>query len=91
MNTMTAVKPLLKIRFTKVFMWIENAILDHLGAVYYEADRVAWESHRRAAYGMWRRNINAEYIAAYHNVPIRIVNWWIEIWTRYENAWGSFK
>jgi len=88
MDLMTFIKPLLRRRFTENGMWVESVILDHLGAKYYKGDRVTWEDHRRHAYKMWHMNKSLEDIVFYHEVPTVVVKWWIEIWTRYDNAWG---
>jgi len=88
MDVMTFIKPVLKVRFRPSIMWIENRVLDHLGDKYYKGDRTVWEAHRRHGYKMWRMGKSLEDIAFYHELPIRIVIWWAEIWDRYTRAWN---
>jgi len=87
-DVMTLLKPLLKRRFTETGVYIEGWILDHLGEKYYNGDRVVWERHRQHGYKMFRAGKSAEDIAFYHEVPMLVANWWIEIWERYDAAWG---
>lgn len=91
MDIMNYVKPLLKKRFTSYGMYIENHILDYLGARYFNGDRVLWEESRQHAYKIWHQGASAEDISNYFKLPILTVKWWIEIWTRYDKAWGNLK
>lgn len=90
-DTMTILKPILKRRFTRFGMFLECNILDHLGKKYYGGDRVTWETHRREAYHQWHRGHVAEDLAFFHGIPLVVVNFWIDIWERYDAAWNFIK
>lgn len=88
METMDFLKPILKRRFTTTGVWVEAHILDILGQKYYDGDRATWELHRIEAYHQWKKGWSAEDIAFWHELPIFIVHWWVEIWNLYNKAWG---
>ena len=82
------IKPILLYRFKPLGCAFEEFMLNWLGNHFYAGNKVSWEMHRRTAYGQYHSGDNAKIIANDHRVPMFVVEWWMSIWERYDNAWG---
>jgi hypothetical protein len=82
------IKPLLRHRFSTFGMALENTIMNELGRHYFDGDKVTWEHNRQFAYQLYHKGHTVEQLAYDFSLPCHIIEWWISIWTKYDNAWG---